>query len=207
MKEWKLPDSKGYDKKTTHRHLSHLVGWFPGYSIASFDGGYSNATIQKAIAATLDARGDGSNSDCNCGWSKVWRAACWARLNATEKAYDELRLTIQTNLAANGLSMYSGKNAPFQIDANPGFGGAVLSMLVVDLPLRYSQREVARTVVLGPAIPTAWGGGSVAGLRLRGGGSVDFTWDETGLVTNATLKGRTKPLVLADRSGRILTKV
>ena len=30
IKEWKLPDSYGYDfKNDTHRHLSHLVGWYP----------------------------------------------------------------------------------------------------------------------------------------------------------------------------------
>lgn len=72
----------------------------------------------------------------------------------------------------NGLSMYSGKSAPFQIDANFGIIGAVLSMLVVDLP--NIDITTVRTVVLGLAIPARWGGGSVKGLRLRRGGHVDF---------------------------------
>lgn len=55
-------------------------------------------------------------------------------------------------------------------------------MLVVDLPGK-------ENVVLGPAIPSAWGNGSVKGLRIRGGGVVDFAWDEDGLVTTATVKG------------------
>jgi len=202
VKEWKIPDSYGYDTKNTHRHLSHLVGWYPGYSIASFDNGYSNSTIQKAIQATLAARGSGSNSDCDCGWSKVWRSACWARLNDTDQAYSELRLAIRSNFAPNGLSMYSGTSPPFQIDANFGLGGAILSMLVVDLPLPYDRRSEVRTVVLGPAIPPGWGRGSVRGLRLRGGASVDFEWDASGLVSSAALKGGGKPLVVLNRSGR-----
>lgn len=48
IKEWKISDSLGYDfENDTHRHLSNLVGWYPGYSISSFLGGYTSATIQK----------------------------------------------------------------------------------------------------------------------------------------------------------------
>lgn len=39
VKEWKIPDSYGYDVKNTHRHLSHLTGWYPGYSVSSYLGG------------------------------------------------------------------------------------------------------------------------------------------------------------------------
>jgi alpha-L-fucosidase 2 len=75
--------------------------------------------------------------------------------------------------------MYSGKTTPFQIDANFGFAGAVLSMLIVDVE---ESGPGERTVVLGPAIPEAWGRGNVTGMRLRGDGRVDFGWDGNGLV-------------------------
>jgi len=127
VQEWKLDIDV---KNDTHRHLSNLVGWFPGWSLSSYLDGYTNATIQNAVATTLWSRGIGIGSDANAGWEKVWRSACWARLNETERAYYELRLTIQENWAPNALSMYSGKSEPFQIDANFGFPGAVLSMLV-----------------------------------------------------------------------------
>jgi alpha-L-fucosidase 2 len=212
LKEWKLPDTFGYDTPNTHRHLSHLVGWHPGYAISAFADGYShNRTIQSTIRETLLARGDGGNtSDANAGWAKVWRAACWARLNDTDQAYYHLRLAIEVNFAGNGLSMYSGRNPPFQIDANFGLGGAVLSMLVVDLPLSYVRRAEIRTVVLGPAIPARWGNGSVRGLRLRGGRSVDFAWDANGLVTSARLEGRVnnnKHLRVVNMVGAVLAQV
>ncbi|KAH0429370.1 hypothetical protein CcaCcLH18_08492 [Colletotrichum camelliae] len=188
LKEWKLPDSYGYDEKSTHRHLSHLTGWHPGYSVSSFLGGYTNSTIQSAVRETLISRGLGNADDANAGWAKVWRTACWARINETDRAYEQLRYAIDVNFAPNGFSMYWALSPPFQIDANFGLGGAVLSMLVVDLPLPYASRGDVRTVVLGPAIPKQWGGGSVKGLRVRGGGVVDFSWDENGMVNEATAK-------------------
>ncbi|TGJ76148.1 hypothetical protein E0Z10_g10919 [Xylaria hypoxylon] len=191
IKEWKLPDSYGYDNKSTHRHLSHLIGWYPGYSMSSYAGGYNNATIQDAVRETLVSRGLGNGEDANAGWEKVWRSACWARLNDTDMAYKELRYAIDTNFANNGFSMYTALNQPFQIDANFGLAGAVLSMLVVDLPTSYGAKK-ERTVVLGPAIPAAWGNGNVSGLRIRGGVSVDFKWDANGVVTKAKKTSRTR---------------
>lgn len=200
VQEWKLDLDT---KSDTHRHLSNLVGWYPGWSISSYLDGYTNSTIQEAVATTLWSRGPGI-ADANAGWEKVWRSACWARLNNTEQAYYELRLTIQENWASNMLSMYSGKSEPFQIDANFGFPGAVLSMLVVDLP-QMAGHDGVRTVVLGPAIPPAWANGSVKGLRLRGGGTVDFSWDANGLVDEATLSGGSA-LRLVNRNGGVLTE-
>lgn len=207
IKEWKLPDSFGYDFiNDTHRHLSELVGWHPGYSLSSFMGGYSNATIQDAIAQKLYSRGEGNAEDANAGWAKVWRSACWARLNNTERAHFELRYAIGTNFADNGFSMYSATNTPFQIDANYGIGGAVLSMLVVDLPNAAGDIST-RTIVLGPAIPAAWVGGSVTGLTLRGGGTVDFTWDDQGIVTKAEVKNRSASLRIVNKGGDLLAKI
>ncbi|KUJ08343.1 uncharacterized protein LY89DRAFT_789144 [Mollisia scopiformis] len=183
IKEWKIPDSLGYDfPNDTHRHLSHLVGWYPGYSISSFLSGYTNTTIQSAVRTSLISRGNGTGPDADAGWEKVWRSACWALLNDSQMAYGELHYAIERNFADNGLSMYSAHNPPFQIDANFGIVGAVLAMLVVDLP--------GREVVLGPAIPKVWGGGSVRGLRIRGGGMVDFDWDEGGVARSAKVVGR-----------------
>lgn len=207
VKEWKLPDpedSQVYDfQNDTHRHLSHLWGWYPGLSLsspsASFLSGYTNRTIQDAVATSLYSRGIGNGPDANSGWEKVWRSACWARLNNTERAYFELKYAIEQNFVGNGLSMYSGKNPPFQIDANFGFAGTVLSMLVVDVE-EVGMGGDERTVVLGPAIPKEWGNGSVKGFRIRGGGAVSFGWDADGKVS--WVKGDNEGVRFVDKDGK-----
>ncbi|CAN9118120.1 unnamed protein product [Alternaria alternata] len=206
IKEWKLPEEPyGLEFiNDTHRHLSELVGWYPGYSLSSFLDGYTNSTVQDAIRQKLYSRGNGNGQDANAGWAKVWRSACWARLNDTDQAYYELRYAIEQNFAGNGFSMYSGIETPFQIDANFGFGGAVLSMLVTDMPTAAGGEEDGKTVVLGPAIPTSWSGGSVKGLRLRGGGIVDFGWDPNGVVKDVKTYGKLEGLTLVNKEGIVL---
>lgn len=93
--EWKIEK----DQKTdTHRHLSHLIGLYPGYALTSYDaslqgglpvhGTYLNYTKDQVLDAaeiSLIHRGDGTGPDGDAGWEKAWRAACWAQLgNATE---------------------------------------------------------------------------------------------------------------------------
>lgn len=205
IKEWKIPDSYGYDVENTHRHLSHLTGWYPGAAISSYLGGYSNSTIQAVVEKTLAVKGNGTSEEANPGWGKVWRSAAWARLNNTDLAYFHLKYSVEANAAPNGFSMYDGKQPPFQIDSNQGYGGAVLSMLSVDLPLPHDAvPDAVRTVVLGPAIPRAWAGGSVQGLRIRGGGVVDFEWDDMGIVNRASLEGSKTKIKLVNKEQVLL---
>jgi alpha-L-fucosidase 2 len=209
IKEWKLPEEPyGLEFiNDTHRHLSELVGWYPGYSISSFLDGYTDNAVQDAVRQKLYSRGNGNGealNQANAGWAKVWRSACWARLNNTDEAYYELKYAIEQNFAGNGLSMYDGDRTPFQIDANFGFGGAVLSMLVADMPKAAGDVRNGRTVVLGPAIPKSWAGGSVKGLRLRGGGVVDFEWDDDGVVEMVKTDSQLEGLTLVNKNGKVL---
>jgi alpha-L-fucosidase 2 len=185
IQEWKIDMDT---KNDTHRHLSNLYGWYPGYSISALHG--FNTTVTDAVATTLYSRGDGV-ADQDTGWGKVWRGACWALLNNTAEAYSELTLMIQNNIAPNGFDIYSGTF--FQIDANFGLTGTVLSMLIRDID-RANTDVRPQAVLLGPAIPVAWGGGSVKNVRLRGGGSVGFGWNSQGVVTSCKLdsSGRAK---------------
>lgn len=65
-----------------------------------------------------------------------------------------------------------------------------------------------QVVLLGPAIPSQWGSGSVSGLRIRGGGIVDFSWDQSGTVTKAQLRGRDAsiPFHIVNKNGEILVE-
>jgi alpha-L-fucosidase 2 len=206
LKEFKLPDSMGFDiQGDKHRHISHLVGWYPGYTIASYLGGYGNTTIERAVAQSLRSRGTGS-ADGNTGWAKVWRAAAWARLNDTMQADYHLRLAIASNIGPNGLSIYDGAGGPFQIDANFGIAGAILSMLVVDIPQPFPIK-FKRRVVLGPAIPSRWGPGKVTGLRIRGGTVIDMLWNNRGVVSKVSVTKKGAPAQFLSKEGKLIGEI
>jgi alpha-L-fucosidase 2 len=96
--EWKVEKDSPTD---THRHLSHLIGLYPGYAITSFDPspavqgtgpamGYLKNQILDAARVSLYHRGNGTGPDADSGWEKVWRAAAWAQLGNSSMFYHEL---------------------------------------------------------------------------------------------------------------------
>jgi alpha-L-fucosidase 2 len=175
LEEWMSPDNLG---ETTHRHLSPLIGFFPGDRITADT---SPPELLEGVRALLVARGMDSY-----GWACAWRSACWARLKDAEKAY-QLLLTVLRPSVANGngtapnfFDMYSqGSYTIFQIDANLGAPTAMAEMLV------YSRPGV---VELLPALPAAWArSGRVTGIGARGGFEVDLSW-RAGKVTRAVIR-------------------
>ncbi|WP_338703377.1 glycoside hydrolase N-terminal domain-containing protein [Streptomyces sp. Q6] len=191
LEEWMSEDNLG---ETTHRHLSPLVGLFPGDRIRPDAG--DPATL-KGATALLTARGMESY-----GWACAWRAACWARLKDAEKAYQLLLTNLRpwagadTGTAMNFFDMYrvSDTRAIFQIDANLGTPAAMLEMLLYSRPGH---------IELLPALPEAWAAsGSLKGAGARGGFTVDMTWEQ-GRVRRATLHstgGRTTTVTAGGRT-------
>ncbi|KAI6026511.1 glycoside hydrolase family 95 protein [Pisolithus microcarpus] len=175
LQEWKVDIDQPTD---THRHLSHLIGLYPGYAITSYspslqgglivDGTFMNYTkeqILKAAEISLIHRGNGTGPDADAGWEKVWRAAAWAQLGNGTEFYKELTYAIERNFAQNLFSLYTYGSTIFQIDANLGYPAAVLPG--TDIPLE---------VTLLPALPPSWQSGSVRGARIRGGITLDLSW-------------------------------
>ena len=174
LEEWMTDADLG---DPTHRHLSPLIGLFPGDRIADDT---SPAALLTGARNLLTARGMQS-----FGWACAWRALCWARLKDADKAY-QLVLTVLTpsvdfsnGAAANMLDMYSfGSSSTFQIDANFGTPAAMVEMLLYSRP---------GLVELLPALPTAWAAnGSAHGIGARGGFTVDLAWT-AGRVRSATI--------------------
>ncbi|MFI2297769.1 glycosyl hydrolase family 95 catalytic domain-containing protein [Actinacidiphila glaucinigra] len=175
LEEWMTPDNLG---EVTHRHLSPLIGFYPGDRIAADTG---SPELLEGVRALLTARGMDSY-----GWACAWRSLCWSRLKDAEKAY-QLYLTVlrpsitnSNGTSANWFDMYSqGSYTIFQIDANLGGAAAALEMIL------YSRPGVIEFL---PALPAAWAAkGSVTGVGARGGFEVDLAWRD-GKVTEATVR-------------------
>lgn len=154
-----------------HRHLSNLMGLFPGDRIHD---GTAPAALVAGARRALDLRGNDSY-----GWSNAWRALCRARLREGDAAYDLLIANLApwregsnalAGTSANLFDIYAlGGKGIFQIDANYGAAAAMLEMLLYSRPGR---------IELLPALPRAWSRGKVTGLGARGGFVVDLAWSD-----------------------------
>jgi len=148
-----------------HRHISHLVGLYPGTLINSRTDAWLDAA-----KVTLTERG----FDRYWGWSSAHKLNTWARAGEGNHCHEMIdgllsRLTAPNlwDIAdCNHLNEYKGV---FQIDANLGATAGVAEMLL------QSHEDCLHIL---PALPDIWANGRVTGLTARGAFEADIEWSD-----------------------------
>ncbi|MEY8675828.1 glycoside hydrolase N-terminal domain-containing protein [Thomasclavelia cocleata] len=165
IKEWysetTLGSVSGSERK--HRHMSHLLGLFPG-DLISFD----NEEYLNAAIVSLTDRGDDAT-----GWGMGQRLNSWARVGDGNHAYDIIKAFFNRGAYPNLWDAH----APFQIDGNFGYTAGVAEMLM--------QSNMGYINML-PALPDVWATGHVSGLLARGNFEITMDWQNSNL-TNAVI--------------------
>ena len=162
-----------------HRHLSHLLGAYPYNHITERE-----PVLFQAVNDSLDKRI--RNGGCNTGWGRAWGAGLMARLKRGNEARDMINDMLRYSGQPNLMSCCNVGRAPklldtakpMQLDGTMGTVQAVLEMLLQS----YNDNEI----LLLPALPDSWDGGSFTGLLARGNILVDVTW-KNGKLKTATL--------------------
>ena len=187
-----------------HRHVSHLWGLYPGDEIDA----RARPDLAAAARKTLEARGDAGT-----GWGTAFKLGMWARLGDGERAYALLREHLQPARPSEKPGVWTGgiypnlfgAHPPFQIDGNLGGPAVIAEMLLQSRVAEDGGRTTSdgqRTdIYLLPALPKAWGEGSVRGLRARGGYEVDFSWRD-GNIVGFALRATQEGIVTLSFNGR-----
>lgn len=164
--EWYKEEKENEPK---HRHVSHLYGLFPA-NLIDVD---RTPELTAAAKETLKKRGDKGT-----GWSLGWKINFRARLregnNALKLINNQLRYIPNPEVRGRGGTYPNMLDAhsPFQIDGNFGAVSGIAQMFL--------QSFGNRALIL-PALPDEWKNGSVKGLSIKGGATIDIEWRDGGL--------------------------
>lgn len=163
IKEWYTETTLGSMGEKGHRHMSHLLGLFPG-DLISVD----NPEFMDAAIVSLKERGEKST-----GWGMGQRINAWARTGDGNQAHKLIQNLFNDGIYPNLWDTHT----PFQIDGNFGMTSGVSEMLL--------QSNMGYINML-PSLPDVWANGSVKGLVARGNFEVSMKWADKN-VTEATI--------------------
>lgn len=161
IKEWAQETTYNTDGngnalgESVHRHISHLVGLYPGNLINR-----DTPELLEGAKIVLQKRGDDST-----GWSCSNKFLLWARALDGDKALELFRYQLAQKTYANLFDFHE----PFQIDGNFGSAAGVMELLM--------QSQTGDIYIL-PALPTEWDKGEISGIKAKNGAEISIRWSE-----------------------------
>ena len=169
-----------------HRHMSHLLGLYPGDLITE-----DNAEWFAAAKVSMQNR-----TDVSTGWGMAQRINSWARLGDGNKALQLIENLFKNGIYANLFDYHEPKY--FQIDGNFGYTSGVAEMLL---------QSNAGYINLLPAVPDAWANGSVDGLVAQGNFEVSMDWADGNVKTATILSKNGGEAVVQTKNASLATVV
>ena len=187
IKEWYTETTvnsmgEGYN----HRHMSHLLGLYPGDLITE-----DNAEWFAAAKVSMQNR-----TDVSTGWGMAQRINSWARLGDGNKALQLIENLFKNGIYANLFDYHEPKY--FQIDGNFGYTSGVAEMLL---------QSNAGYINLLPAVPDAWANGSVDGLVAQGNFEVSMNWTDGNVKTATILSKNGREAVVQTKNASLATVI
>lgn len=171
--------------QTAHRHMSHLLGLFPGDLIT-----VDNPQFMDAAKYSLNRR-----TDTATGWGIAQRLNSWARTGDGNRTHLIIRSLFRNGIYPNLFDTHP----PFQIDGNFGYTSAVNELLLQSnstyTEANGTKHENYMNVLA--ALPSAWATGHVSGLRARGNFTVDMDWANGSMETLTIHSGSGVPATVA----------
>lgn len=159
IKEWYHEKRLGSFGQKHHRHLSHLLGLYPGYLVNR----NQHPEYVEAAKVSLNDRGDRSTA-----WAIVQRICSRARTLEGDHALELIKVLIKHGVYVNLWNYHP----PFQIDGNYGYTAGVTELLM--------QSHLGQIDLL-PALPKEWKNGEISGLVARGNFELSFSWKDNRL--------------------------
>ncbi|MGI5959763.1 MAG: glycosyl hydrolase family 95 catalytic domain-containing protein [Massiliimalia sp.] len=160
--EWSKPFE---EHDLGHRHVSHLVGLYPGERINEQNNPEMLQACEISLRRRLEHGGGGT------GWGLAWLICLYARLKNPEIATEIIQRFLSQSVYDNLMDLHpplaGAKTKVFQIDGNFGYTAGVGEMLL------QSHEGTIRVL---PCLPKHWATGQFSGFAARGGFTVDCAW-------------------------------